>query len=186
MILEESFDLFTTEKRMTLEWYRQEMASIRSGRVTPEVIAQVPVEYYGSRTPLLGLASISNLDARTLAISPWDRGAAGAIAKALTEANLGGRPTVDREVIRLSFPELTTEARAAAVKVLHRRTEEARVRLRQARDEALRKIRLAKESGDATEDDFYDGRQRLDAMISEANDELEVVMKRKEADLQAV
>ncbi|PIT97837.1 MAG: ribosome recycling factor [Candidatus Andersenbacteria bacterium CG10_big_fil_rev_8_21_14_0_10_54_11] len=184
--MDPSTESFTAEREATLERYGGEIAGIRTGRVAPDTVSGITVEYYGSRTPLLGLASISNLDARTLVISPWDPGAAGAIAKALTEAQLGVQPIVDRDVIRLSFPEMTAEARERAVKELHKRTEEARVRLRQARDEALRVLKAARDAGDATDDDYYDGRAGLDALISQANDQLEALMKAKEADLNTI
>ena len=109
-----------------------------------------------------------------------------AIAKAITEAELGVQPNVDGILIRLIFPSLTEEARTQTVKVLHKRAEEARVRLRQARDEALKEVRLEKEQGALTEDDFYQGKEKLDELIGGANGAVEALVGAKEKDILAV
>lgn len=186
MALSDIYDIFEEARLETTQWFRGEIVGVRTGRVTPELVERVPVEHYGSRTPLNGLASISNSDARTLVISPWDSGAAGPIEKALTEADLGVQPNLDGEIIRLVFPSLTEEMRQQTIKMLHNKVEEARVRLRQARDEALKLLKEEKEAGNETEDDFYDGKKKLDEMIDEANAELEKIADKKEEDIKAV
>jgi ribosome recycling factor len=168
------------------QWLQGELATLRSGRVTPGMVHHVPVEYYGSRTELVGLASISNADARTLVISAWDAGAVTAIAKALTSAELGALPNVDGNIIRLVFPSLTEEVRDETVKQLYRRAEEARVRLRQARDEALKSLKEEKEAGKITEDDFFDGKKKLDELIDAGNREFDEIAKKKEAEVRTI
>jgi ribosome recycling factor len=149
-------------------------------------VASINVDYYGTKTPINGLASINNSDARTLVIAPWDKGSAGAIEKALTEAELGVMPSVDGEVIRIVFPSMTEEARDQTVKQLHKKTEEARVRLRQARDEVLKEIKEEKERGELTEDDFYEGKKKLDDMIEGANKSLGEMAEKKEGEIKTV
>ena len=184
--MEESAELFELEKDEVVEWFQQAVASLRTGRVTPDQVLTIQVDAYGAKTPLSGLASVSNTDARTLVVSPWDPGSAGDIVKALTDADLGVTPIVDGEVIRLSWPSLTEEIREQTVKTLHSRAEEARVRLRQARDEGLKLIKDGKEAGDLTEDDFYDGKKELDGLIDKANLEIETVVNKKEEDVRAI
>ncbi len=165
------------------EWFQEEIVSLRSGRVSSEMVDKIQVEHYGSRTPLNGLAGISNVDARTLVITPWDPGAKEAIAKSLTQEDLGASPAIDGEVIRMSWPGLTEETRKQTVKLIHNKSEEARVKLRQARDEAVKGIKEEKDAGDVTEDDFYDGREKLDKLIDEANKELEEMVRKKEEEV---
>jgi len=186
MALEEVYEIFTDSREETVLWLSEEIAGVRSGRVTPDLVDKVPVEYYGSRTPLNGLATVSNSDARTLVVAPWDHGASDAIVKALGEANLGAQPNLEEDVIRLSFPSLTEEIREQTVKTLHQKAEEARVKLRQSRDEALKLLKEEKESSDLTEDDFYDGKQKLDDMIAETNQEIDQLIAKKEEDVRVV
>jgi len=166
-----------------MTWFQQEITHIRTGRVTPEMVSHINVAHYGAITPLNGLAAVNNTDARTLAITPWDKGAITAIEHALTEAQLGVLPIVDRDIIRIVFPSLTEEGRERTVKQLNNKTEEARVRLRQARDEELKKIKEAKEKGDLTEDAFYEGKEQLDEMIDKANQQLEELAQKKEKEI---
>lgn len=186
MSLKEKFDLFELHKDEVINWYAEEIASIRTGRVAPGLVENIAVDHYGARTPVSGLASVNNSDARTLVISPWDKGATQAIEKALTEANLGVMPSVDGDVIRIVFPSMTEEARTQTTKQLHNKTEEARVRLRQARDEVLREVKEGKEKGDLTEDDFYEGKKTLDDLIEKANKTLGETADKKEEEIKAI
>ncbi len=178
--------MFNLGKEEALEWFQLETVSLRSGRVKPDLVTKLQVEHYGTRNPLQSLAGISSIDARTLAISPYDPGTIRAIEKALADADLGVNPTVDGQIIRLSFPSLTEEVRERTVKQLHKKAEEARVRLRQARDEALKMVREEKEASTITEDDFYNGKEKLDEMIQAANEEIEQLMQKKEEEVRAV
>ncbi|HBE90918.1 MAG: ribosome recycling factor [Candidatus Andersenbacteria bacterium RIFCSPHIGHO2_12_FULL_46_9] len=183
MSLKENLDAFDQQEQETMEWFQREISHIRTGRVTPEMVAHVNIEHYGAMTPLNGLASINNTDARTLVIAPWDKGVVAAIERALTEAQLGVMPIVDGEIIRIVFPSLTEEGRERTVKQLNHKTEEARVRLRQARDEELKKIKDDKEKGVLTEDNFYEGKKELDDMIDRANQHLEDLAQKKEKEI---
>lgn len=183
MSLKDNLGSFSQQEEEAMEWFQQEITHIRTGRVTPEMVMHINVEHYGAITPLNGLASVNNTDARTLAISPWDKGAITAIEKALTEAQLGVMPIVDGAIIRIVFPSLTEEGRERTVKQLNNKTEEARVRLRQARDEELKKIKEAKEKGDLTEDEFYEGKEKLDEMIDQSNQRLEELAAKKEKEI---
>ncbi len=186
MPTEEVFDLFKQSSQAVTDWYVHEITSLRTSRVTTELIANLPVEHYGTRTPLNGLASITSSDARTLVISPWDKGAIAAIEKALTNAELGVNPNIDRDIIRLIFPSLTAEDREKTIKQLHKKTEESRVKLRQHRDEMMKIIKQDKEAGKITEDIFYETRDELDAMIEQANKDLEKIQAKKEEDIRAI
>ena len=186
MSLSTAYSHFEEGKKTTLEWFRSETATLRTGRVKPDLLESISVEYYGARTPLKGVANIANTDARTLVISPWDAGATTAIKKAITEADIGVQPTDDGKVIRLSFPMQTEESREQTIKMLHKKAEEARIRFRQIRDEALSGLKTDKHNSDITEDDWYSGKEKLDEMIDGANDDIAEAVKKKEAEIKTI
>ncbi len=186
MSLQDAYDVFELGVQEALEWFQGEIVGLRTGRVKPDVITKVQVEHYGTRNPLQSLAGVSNIDARTLLVTPYDPSSIRAIEKAITEANLGVNPTVDGQVVRLAFPSLTAEIREQTVRQLHKKAEEARIRLRQSRDEALKMIKEEKENDSLPEDDFYNGKEKLDEMIHAANEEIEKIMKKKEEEITTI
>lgn len=186
MSLDESYQCFEEVSKETEEWLAKEFAALRTGRVTPDLVNSIQVESYGSRTPLNGLASVSNSDARTLVVSPWDKGTITAIEKAIVEADLGIQPVVEGEIIRLVFPSLTDEVRERTMKQLHKKAEEARVKLRQARDEGIKMQKEQKEKGELTEDDLFFGKKKLDERIGEINASIEAAVEKKGKDIASV
>lgn len=186
MSLDESYKYFEESLKEIEEWLAKELVGMRTGRVTPDLVNNIQVESYGSRTPLNGLASVSNSDARTLVVSPWDKGAAADIEKAIVEADLGMQPVVEGEIIRLVFPSLTDEVRESTKKQLHNKAEEARVKLRQARDEGIKMQKEQEKKGDLTEDDLFAGKKSLDEQIGVANASIEAMVEKKEVDISSI
>ncbi len=186
MSIDAAAKIFELARAETSEWFQQEVLALRSGRVKPDLVERVSVESYGARSPLNSLASVNSSDARTLVVSPWDKNIIPAVEKAITEANLGVNPVVNGGVIRLSFPSMTQEVRQQVLKVLHGKAEDARVRLRQGRDEALKLLRTEKEKGDIPEDDFYSGKERLDNLIEAANQQVADLVKAKTGEIESM
>jgi len=186
MPLKEAYQQFEEASQEAVAWFRGEVSKLRTSRINTELLTTIPVEHYGTRTPLNGLASVTSSDARTLVISPWDPSAMSAIEKALTQAQLGAMPIVDGKIIRLSFPMLSEETRKETVKMLHKKAEEARIRLRRGRDDALSLITREKRDGDLPEDDFFKGKEELDNRIGKANAELESIIEAKEKEIMTV
>lgn len=186
MPLKDAYQHFDDAVKEALDWFRGEVSKLRTGRVTTDLISNIQVEHYGTRTPLNGLASVASSDARTLVVSPWDPSALSSIERALTLAQLGVMPTVDGKIIRLAFPMLSEETRKQTVKTLNQKAEEARVRLRRGRDDALSQITHEKREGDLPEDEFFKGKEELDSKIAKANTELEAIIERKEAEIMTV
>ena len=120
----------------SLDVLRRELATIRTGRANPAIIEHLQVDYYGAPTPLQQLASISSPDPRQLLVQPYDRTSAGNIEKALRQSDLGFNPTNDGNQIRIIIPQLTEERRRDLVKMVHKRTEEAKVAIRNVRRRA--------------------------------------------------
>jgi ribosome recycling factor len=186
MTLEAAYDHFDEGKYEAIEWFKGEIVALRTGRVKPDLVDALVVEHYGTRMPLKGVATISNADARTLVVAPWDPSALTSIKKAITEANIGVQPTEDGKVVRLSFSTLTDEVREQTIKVLHKKAEEARVRLRRVRDEALNLLKKDKQESVITEDDWYDGKEKLNDLIDKANSEIDEVVEKKEAEIKTI
>ncbi len=180
MSLEVIYKNFDTQAKDVITWFRREISGLRTSRVTINLIESIQVEHYGARTALLGLASISTADARTLIISPWDISAIPAIEKALTQSQLGVNPVLDGKIIRLSFPAMSEEMRKKIIKQLHQKAEEARIRLRQDRDEALGKIKSEQRAGSLSEDSSYAGKKVLNTRIDSYNNEISQIVSGKE------
>jgi ribosome recycling factor len=177
---------FRNKADESIEWLKNELTKVRTGRASAALVENVVVEHYGARTPLNGLASISNSDARTIVIQPWDESAVPAIEKAIVEASLGVQPTVDGRLIRLAFPMLTEEMREQSVKLMHKKAEETRVRLRKAREDGLGLLHREQKDGSITEDDFFAGRKKLDDLIGEANEKIANLVKNKEEEVMSI
>lgn len=186
MSLHSAYDIFSTASSQALDWFQQETVGLRTGRIKPEVVEGLPIEHYGARTPIKGLATIANADARTLVISPWDPGAVASIKKAIIEAQIGVQPTEDGKVLRLSFPMQTEESRAQTIKVLHKKAEETRIKFRQGRDAALSVMKTEKQKAIITEDDFYEGKEKLDHLIATANEQVESLVEKKEKEIKTI
>lgn len=162
------------------------LKGIRAGRATPELVEDVSVAYYGSEVPLKQIASVSIPEARTIAISPWDKEAVDAIAKALEQADLGAMPSVKGETIHVVLPPLTSERRGELVKVVGKVVEEGRISIRNIRDEAIEDIRKKEEAGDISEDDFFRQKENIEEKVKKANEQLEEMREEKEEELETV
>ena len=110
------FKDYSRRMEKALEHLSEEFGGVRAGRANAKVLDRITVEYYGSETPLNGVATISSPDARTLVISPWDTKLLKDIQKAIQSSDLGINPQNDGRVIRLVFPQLTEDRRKELVK----------------------------------------------------------------------
>jgi ribosome recycling factor len=155
----------------TLEFFKQDINTLRVGRAHPALVEHVLVDYFNTPTPLIQLASITTTDAKTLLIQPWDKNGIKDIERALTQADLGSSPVVDGVNIRVILPALTEERRAEMVKLLGDKTEKARVAVRQHREEAIKSLKQQKDSGAISEDALFvqqkEIQQEVDAAIAE-------------------
>ena len=120
----------------TLESFKRDLASIRTGRATPSLLDRVQIDYYGTLTPVNQVANVSIPDPRSIMIQPWESTLVPAIEKAIMQSDLGLTPNSDGAVIRLNLPQLTQERRAEFVKIANKKTEEARVAIRNIRRDA--------------------------------------------------
>lgn len=160
-----------------------EFASIRTGRATTSMFAQLSVEYYGAPTPMQQLASFQIPEARTVIISPFDRTATQEILRTLRESDLGVNPTDDGNVIRVVLPALTEERRKEYVKQAKSKAEDGRVSVRGVRRKAKDQLDRLKKNGEASEDDVDRAEKALDAATRAHTDQIDKMLAAKESEL---
>lgn len=180
------FKEFTRKMDKTLEHLGEDFGAVRAGRANPQVLDRICVEYYGSETPLNGVATISSPDARTLVISPWDSKLLKDIQKAIQTSDLGINPQNDGRVIRLVFPQLTEERRKEIVKQVSRQAEESKVAIRSIRRDANDRFKAMKKSGEATEDDVKSLEAQMQKLTDKFIDEIDKLAAAKEKEILAI
>ena len=177
--------LLTADEKMdsSIETFRRELNGIRTGRAHPSLIETLPVDYYGATTPLKQLGTINAPEARMLTIQVWDRGAVQAIQKAIQASDLGLNPAIDGQTMRLPIPPLTEQRRKDLVKMLHNKSEEARVAIRNVRRHSHEELRKAEKDGDVSQDDLKRSEEELQKITDRHIALVDVEAKKKEADL---
>jgi ribosome recycling factor len=162
---------------------RRDLATIRTGRASPSLVERLPVDYYGSSTPLNQLAGISVPEPRLLVIQPWDRGSMAAIEKAIRKSELGLNPTNDGQVVRIAIPALTEERRRQLVKLVHGHVEEGKVALRNIRRDAMSHVKELLAEKHIGEDDERRAEQQVDELTRRYVSDAERVGKAKEQEV---
>jgi ribosome recycling factor len=138
-----------------VEAMERDFQGIRTGRASTSLVERLPIDYYGTQTPLNQLAGISVPEAHQIVIQPWDRSALGAIEKAIQKSDIGLVPNVDGTVVRLNIPPLTEERRKDLVRVVHKRMEEARVEIRNIRRDAADDLKKEERDGEVGADESH-------------------------------
>jgi ribosome recycling factor len=172
-----------TKMAHAIEHAKEEFAAIRTGRAHPAMFGKITADYYGTQTPLQQLATFHVPDARVVLITPYDRSSMTAIEKAIRNSDLGVNPSNDGNTIRITLPQLTEERRKEYTKLAKHKAEDARISIRAARraaKEALDKMVKDKEVG---EDEVIRAEKQLDASTKRHTDEVDEVLKHKEAEL---
>jgi ribosome recycling factor len=186
MTIESSLKDAAHKMEQALTHLRDQLASIRTGRATPSVLNRVTVEYYGTPVPLNQLSSINVPEPRLLVVQPFDKGAIGAIEKAIQSSDLGITPSNDGQVIRLAFPALTEERRRDLVKQVHARAEEGRVAVRNVRRHAKEDMEKLEREGGISQDDLMRGEKELQKLTDRHVAEIDEIQGHKEQELMEV
>ena len=172
-----------TKMANAIEYAKEEFAAIRTGRAHPAMFAKLTADYYGAPTPIQQLASFQVPDARMILITPYDKSAMNSIERAIRDSDLGVNPSNDGVSIRVSLPQLTEQRRKEYIKLAKTKAEDARISVRTTRrsaKEALDKMVKDKEVG---EDEVARAEKQLDAATKKHVDEIDDVLKHKEAEL---
>lgn len=176
--------LADTAERMNkaVDVAKDDFSNVRTGRASPSLFQKVMVTYYGTPTPLQQLASMQNLEARTLILTPFDKSALRDIEAAIRNMpNLGASPTNDGNIIRVTLPELTQERRKEFVKIVRGKAEDAKVAIRNIRRKSKDDLESLK--GEIGEDDLARGEKELEAVTKTHIDAVDDALKRKEVEL---
>lgn len=170
----------------SVESLRHELAKIRTGRAHPSLLDHLMVSYYGSDTPLRQVANITAEDARTLAVTPWEKGMVQAVEKAIMQSDLGLNPNTAGMVIRVPMPPLTEERRRDLIKVARHEAEQARVAIRNIRRDANHELKEAAKEKLISEDDEHRGEELVQKLTDQNVKEVDKVLAEKEKDLMSI
>lgn len=171
-----------------VEYAIHEFAAVRTGKASPTLVENVDVlvQSYGSHMKLKQLAMISTPEARLIRIEPFDPSTIKDIERAINESKLGLNPAVEGKVIRLPVPELSTERRQQLVKTIKQMGEEARVRVRSARRDALETLKKQEKDSEITEDDLRRGEKEVQTITDKKIGEIDQHLSSKEKELMTV
>jgi len=164
----------------------EELASVRAGKASVNVLNGILVEYYGTPTDISQVASITVPDARTVLVQPWEKKMIPVIEKAILVANIGLTPSNNGEHIRLNIPPLTEERRKELIKGVSKTGEEAKVALRNIRRDALDKFKAAQKKSEITEDELHDGEDKMQKLTDKYVKEVDAMVAKKSKELAEV
>lgn len=170
-----------------LEYLSEELKGLRTGRASVGLVDGILVEFYGVKQPLKAMAQINTPDARSIAITPWDKGALGPIEKAIRETPaLGLNPMNDGHVVRLNIPPLTEDRRRDIVKSLGGKVEECRITLRNIRHDVLKEVQKLEKDKQATQDDVKFAENELNKKIEQFQKRIEELEAAKAKEIMEV
>lgn len=172
--------------KKSVDALQEDLMGIRTGRATPALVEKLPVEYYGTMTPLNQMASIAAPEPRLLVIKPWDPSALADIERAILKSDLGLTPMNDGKLIRLNVPRLTEERRRELVKLVSRRVEEGRIAVRNLRRDALQDLKEFEKEKMISEDEFFRGKDDVQDLTDKFVKEIDAIGERKEEELMEV
>ncbi|MBP1968072.1 ribosome recycling factor [Virgibacillus natechei] len=182
MIVKEMKD----KMQQAVQAFSKNLASVRAGRASANLLDNVYVDYYGASTPLHQLSSISVPEARMLLISPYDKSSLSDVEKAIQKADLGISPSNDGNVIRINMPALTEERRKDLVKVVGKYAEESRVQVRNVRRDANDQLKKAEKNNDLTEDQLRSFQENVQKETDNQIAKIDQITKDKENDIMEV
>lgn len=180
-----SFDFSNVKQRFdkAVDHVSRDIASLRTGKATVQILDPVMVEAYGSKMKISELASVQAPDATMLVVSPWDKSILPNLERAIATADLNLNPVVDGDIIRIKIAPLTEEKRKEMVKVLYKKIESGRVMFRSLRTDAKKEVESGKDSGGVSEDDIKLDLKQLEDIVKEYMGKLDELSAKKEKDL---
>lgn len=168
-----------------VDFLEETLLNIRAGKASTNVLNGVFVDYYGSQTPVSGVASVTVPDAKTILIQPWDKNMIRTIEKAILDSNIGLTPSNNGETIRLSIPPLTEERRKELVKQCKGEVENARISIRNARRDAVEAFKKAIKEG-MPEDESKDGESQVQKLLEKFSKLIDAAFEKKEKEIMTV
>jgi ribosome recycling factor len=186
--MSEGIDLKELKRRMdgAIAAYKHDIASLRTGRASANVLDPVQVEAYGSRVPLNQVSNISVPEPRMLSVSVWDKGMVGAVERGIRESNLGLNPIIDGQNLRIPLPELNEERRKSLVKVAHDYAEKAKVAIRHVRRDGMDDLKKLEKDGTIGQDLSRAQSERVQKMTDETISDVDRLLAEKEKEIMQV
>ena len=175
------FSAFKKTSEHVVEWLKMEYTGLRTGRATPSILDTISIQAYGSAMKISQVASVSVSDPKSLLVTPWDKGLAAEIDRAIREANLGLSVSTDSAGVRVAFPELTGDRRTLLIKVAKEKLEEARIKIRNERQKVLSDI----DASEAGDDQGKRLKNELQKLVDDVNAKLEDLQRHKENEISA-
>ena len=170
----------------TLEHFRQELMTIRTGRANLHLLDGVKVDYYGTPTPLSQVATLAVADARLITVKPWEKSMIPVIDKAIRDANLGLNPMSDKDLVRVPVPPLTEERRREIVKQVKHKGEEQKLAIRNERRDAKELVEQAEKDGDVAADDAKKALDKVQKATDEGVKKIDEMVAAKEKEVMQV
>ena len=162
-----------------IKYFKDQISSIRSGRPTPKLVENLPVDYLNQKMTIKQLGSISIVPPTTIQISVWDAQAISSVSKAIESSNLSVVANIDGNLVRINLPPLSSERRQDLIKVVKKEAEEAKIKIRHIRDEENKKINRQEEEGEIGEDQKFKLKEETQKEIDKANEEIERILENK-------
>lgn len=183
-----SGDYQDIQRRMegAISSFKTDIASLRTGRASSNLLDAVNVQAYGSSMPINQVATISVPEPRMISVSVWDKSMVGAVDRAIREANLGFNPIMDGANLRIPLPELNEQRRKELVKLAHGYAENARVAIRHVRRDGMDFLKKAEKDGDMTEDEHRRQNDRVQKLTDESIASVDSLLTHKEAEIMHV
>lgn len=169
-----------------IETFKAELSKLRTGRANPNMIEDLKLDYYGTPTPIKQLAAITVPEPRQLLIQPWDKNALASMEKAIRESDLALNPTNEGDKLRITVPLLTEDRRKEMTKLVGKLAEEARVRIRNIREEVIKAVKRQEEAGEIPEDERFRVQERLQKIVDEYNGKVKGTAEGKEKEIMTV
>lgn len=185
-MVDQIIDEIKPKMRASINALLDELKRIRTGRANAGILDGVMVPYYGGKSPLREVASITIPEPTSIAIKPWDRNILADIESAVRNSDLGLSPVNDGVSIRLNLPPMTEERRREIVGQVKKFGESAKISIRNIRGEAWSKIQSAVKNKEATEDDKYEAEEKFNKLTLEMNQEIEKIVSEKEAEIMKI
>jgi ribosome recycling factor len=182
-VIDEALKEADQKMHKAVEVAKDDFATIRTGRAHPSMFSKLTADYYGSPTPLQQLASFTNPEPRVVVINVYDRQALPGIEKAIRDSDLGVNPTNNGDNLRVVMPELTEDRRKEYIKLARAKAEDGRVSVRNIRRHAKQQMDRAQKDGEVGEDDVTGAEKRLDAMTKKHVEQIDDLLRHKEAEL---
>ncbi len=182
-MLNEIYDHTKEQMEKSIDALKRDFSTLRTGKVTTNIVDNIRVNYYGTPTALNQVGSVIATDATTISITPWEKPMLQAIEKAIQEANIGVNPNNDGDFIKLFFPAMTSEQRQEIVKQAKAMSEKAKIAIRNIRKDGNDHVKMLEKDKDINEDDSKRGQAEVQKITDKAVAQIESVLTAKEADI---